>query len=348
MSKLDRFLVYEDLMSNCPNLSAVILDHYLSDHRPILLREMYVDYGPYPFRLFNYWFELKGFDSFVADTWRSNNILESNAMLKLIKKLKLLKGCIRTWLSDIDISLDKGEATSVMLDERLNIMNDLASLENNVSLELAQKAKIKWAIEGDENSKFFHGIINKHRNNLVVRGIIADGEWIEEPNAVKNEFFSHFRYRFDRPCKSRLTLDMEFPNKLSTDQSHYLERPFPMKGVKGAVWGYQSHYLERPFPMEGVKGAVWGCDLNKSPGLDGFTFEFYRRYWSLIEDDVLEAVNYFFQNGYCHKGDGPFMLNEIIHWCKSKKKQPMIFKVDFEKAFDSVRWDFLDDVMANF
>ncbi|GJU26294.1 RNA-directed DNA polymerase, eukaryota [Tanacetum coccineum] len=26
----------------------------------------------------------------------------------------------------------------------------------------------------------------------------------------------------------------------------------------------------------------------------------------------------------------------------------MIFKVDFEKAFDSVRWDFLDDILKNF
>nr|GFA45802.1 RNA-directed DNA polymerase, eukaryota, reverse transcriptase zinc-binding domain protein [Tanacetum cinerariifolium] len=170
MSKLDRFLVSEGLMSNCPNLSAIIIDRYLSDHRPILLREICVDYGPYPFRFFNYWYKIEGFDSYVADTWRSNNIFESNVMLKLIKKLKLLKGCIQTWvhdkkersqnlkkclknkLSDIDISLDKREATSAMLDELLNIMNDLTSLENNVSLKLAQKAKIKWSIEGDENS----------------------------------------------------------------------------------------------------------------------------------------------------------------------------------------------------
>nr|GFA29610.1 RNA-directed DNA polymerase, eukaryota, reverse transcriptase zinc-binding domain protein [Tanacetum cinerariifolium] len=30
--------------------------------------------------------------------------------------------------------------------------------------------------------------------------------------------------------------------------------------------------------------------------------------------------------------DGPFILNEIVHWCKNKKKQSMIFKFDFEKA----------------
>nr|GFB67943.1 RNA-directed DNA polymerase, eukaryota, reverse transcriptase zinc-binding domain protein [Tanacetum cinerariifolium] len=43
--------------------------------------------------------------------------------------------------------------------------------------------------------------------------------------------------------------------------------------------------------------------------------------------------------------DGPFILNEVIQWCRKKKKHTLIFKVDFEKAYDSVRWDFLDDIL---
>ncbi|GKB03643.1 RNA-directed DNA polymerase, eukaryota [Tanacetum coccineum] len=39
MSKLDRFLVSENLLNTCPNISAITLDRFLSDHRPILLRE---------------------------------------------------------------------------------------------------------------------------------------------------------------------------------------------------------------------------------------------------------------------------------------------------------------------
>nr|GEZ18439.1 cysteine-rich receptor-like protein kinase [Tanacetum cinerariifolium] len=46
--------------------------------------------------------------------------------------------------------------------------------------------------------------------------------------------------------------------------------------------------------------------------------------------------------------DDPFILNEIVHWCKNKKKQSMIFKVDFEKAYDLVRWDFIDDILTRF
>ncbi|GKB83016.1 nucleotide-binding alpha-beta plait domain-containing protein [Tanacetum coccineum] len=69
MSKLDRFLISEGLLNSCPNISSITLDRYLSDHRPILMRESHHDYGPSPFRFFHYWFELEGFDTFVKQTW---------------------------------------------------------------------------------------------------------------------------------------------------------------------------------------------------------------------------------------------------------------------------------------
>ncbi|GKA33161.1 RNA-directed DNA polymerase, eukaryota [Tanacetum coccineum] len=46
--------------------------------------------------------------------------------------------------------------------------------------------------------------------------------------------------------------------------------------------------------------------------------------------------------------DGPFILNELLSWCKRKKKQALIFKVDFAKAYDSVHWDYLLDVLHAF
>ena len=43
--------------------------------------------------------------------------------------------------------------------------------------------------------------------------------------------------------------------------------------------------------------------------------------------------------------DGPLILNEVMDWYKRRKKKLLVFKVDFEKAYDSLRWDFLDLVL---
>ncbi|GKC11568.1 RNA-directed DNA polymerase, eukaryota [Tanacetum coccineum] len=78
ISKLDRFLVSENLINNSPNITAISLDRYLSDHRPILLRERYVDYGPTPFKFFHYWLDIEGFNKIVEDAWKSYVVKEKN------------------------------------------------------------------------------------------------------------------------------------------------------------------------------------------------------------------------------------------------------------------------------
>ena len=44
--------------------------------------------------------------------------------------------------------------------------------------------------------------------------------------------------------------------------------------------------------------------------------------------------------------DGVVSLHEIIHEVKRKKQSGVIFKVDFEKAYDKVNWNFLHNMMV--
>ncbi|GJS67975.1 RNA-directed DNA polymerase, eukaryota [Tanacetum coccineum] len=409
MSKLDRFLISENLMITCPNFTATSLERYLSDHRPILLRESHFDYGPTPFRFFHSWFEMEGFNKLVEDAWNEAPVDESNAMSNMMKKLKYLKQKIRDWnkgnmkssknikaklkddLKAVDDIIDNGEGNDEVVKLRMDVLKSIQDIDKIQSLDAAQKAKIKWSIEGDENSSFYHGVLNKKRSQLNIRGILVDGTWVDNPQRVKNEFLHHFSKRFDKPAANRASLVMNFSKILSCDQQVELE-------------------LE--VSKDEVKRAVWDCGTDKAPGPDGFTFGFYRRFWKVIENDVFDAVNHFFTYGDIPKGcnssfialipkipdanvvkdfrpisligslykiiakilanrlvvvlgdivnevqsafiadrqilDGPFILNEVLQWCKSKKKQSLIFKVDFEKAYDSVRWDFLDEVLKKF
>nr|GEX41989.1 putative RNA-directed DNA polymerase, eukaryota, reverse transcriptase zinc-binding domain protein [Tanacetum cinerariifolium] len=364
MSKLDRFLVTEGIISLYPSISALCLDRHLSDHRPILLREVSSDFGPNPFRFYHSWLRMEGFDSMVEHAWLSFSHSDSNAMVRFKKKLQDLKSIIRLWvkvkkfrlhnaknslqddLNSIDKDLERGNVSDDILLNRMELnrwMHDIKLLEVK---DLVQKSKIKWAIEGDENSKFFHGIINKKRSQLSIRGVFVDGTWCTDLSIVKKAFKNHFEVRFQQPCHDRLKLNAPFHNRLSSDQVDE---------------------LDRAVSRDEIRRAVWNCSENKSPGPDGYTFEFFRKYWSLVGADFCDAVDYFFKSGMFPRGcnssfialipkvtdakqilDGPFILNEVLNWCKRKRKQAMFFKLDFAKAYDLVRWDYLLDILQAF
>nr|GEX30715.1 RNA-directed DNA polymerase, eukaryota, reverse transcriptase zinc-binding domain protein [Tanacetum cinerariifolium] len=171
MSKLDRFLMSERLFRECPNFSAVTLERFLSDHRPILLRESNHDYRPSPFRFFHYWLE--------------------------VEKLKFTKKKIRLWNGTRQCSKNK----------RLGLQQDLTNLDQII-----------------DEGKVTVDIVNKR---------------IEE-----------------------------FPNQLNA---------------------IQVEDLEAEVSYDEIKKAVWDCGIDKSPGPDGFTLGFYKRFWSLIDRDVVAA-----------------------------------------------------------
>ncbi|GJX62019.1 RNA-directed DNA polymerase, eukaryota [Tanacetum coccineum] len=136
---------------------------------------------------------------------------------------------------------------------------------------------VRRAVEGDENSKFFHGIVNRKWASLAVKGVMINGEWVDEPNRVKEEFRNHFASRFNDPGPRSGFINHVFPNQLNADQVSE---------------------LEKPISKEEIRLAVWGCGENKSPGPDGFTFEFFRKLWDVVGMDFCIAVEWFFEHAY--------------------------------------------------
>nr|GEX24013.1 RNA-directed DNA polymerase, eukaryota, reverse transcriptase zinc-binding domain protein [Tanacetum cinerariifolium] len=289
MSKLDRFLIFDNLMRPCPSISSTSLDRFLSDHRPIIMREAHYDYGPILFKFFRYWFELDGFDKLVEQTWLEVNVNDQNSYSKFMNKLKYLKEKIRIWarlhkeslnsrksilkaeLADLDGVIDKGEGSDADGHRRREVVRLIQEVEKVDVMEVAQKAKIKWSIEGDENSKYYHGVLNKKRGRLTIHGILVNGIWMESPHLVKHKFFEHFKNRFEKPNKSRILLERDFVKRISLEQNDD---------------------LEREVSNEEIKRAVWDCGIDKAPRPDGFTFGFYRRYWYIIGNDVVDVVKW--------------------------------------------------------
>nr|GEU71512.1 RNA-directed DNA polymerase, eukaryota, reverse transcriptase zinc-binding domain protein [Tanacetum cinerariifolium] len=318
MSKLDRFLVSPGTLGLFPNLTSLILHRHISNHRPILLKETHVDYGPTLFRLYHSWFLEDDSYFVIEDSWNNDGVSASNSMDHDRK-------VIQDSLIEIDLCLDKGNCLPDDLSKRATLFRDLKDIDKKDSIDLAQNAKIKWAVRLD----------------------------------------------YDQACD-----------------------------------------LEGVVSNEEIKMDVWDCGSDKSPGPDGFTFIFLKKFWPIVGGDVTNAVKEFFNSSSFPKGcnssfialvpkvmdakhlndfrpisligcqykiigkilanrlslmigdivsqeqsafikgrqimDGSLNLNEVISWCKARKDQILLFKVDFQKAYDSVRWDHLDDILGKF
>ncbi|KAJ0798267.1 putative Endonuclease/exonuclease/phosphatase superfamily [Helianthus annuus] len=57
-SKIDRVLVSMDFMARWPSAALKALNRELSDHNPIVLSCSQTNFGPTPFKLFNYCMDL--------------------------------------------------------------------------------------------------------------------------------------------------------------------------------------------------------------------------------------------------------------------------------------------------
>ncbi|GJX59349.1 hypothetical protein Tco_0290739 [Tanacetum coccineum] len=194
------------------------------------------------------------------------NIVESNGLLQLNKKLQYLKFAIKAW------SKESNSSSSINKSD----LHDIDSIEALEIPQKVKKAKIHWSIEGDENSKYFHDILNNKQSQLSVSGILDKGDWIDDPSIVKMKFLEHFSHHISKPVSNCLKTEFPFPNQLSLIHVNNLDcEVLNMKS----------------------KSVIWKCGMNKSPGLDGSTFKFFCKFWSTIKNDVVAAAKAFFSPG---------------------------------------------------
>ncbi|GKA93697.1 RNA-directed DNA polymerase, eukaryota, reverse transcriptase zinc-binding domain protein, partial [Tanacetum coccineum] len=172
LSKLDRFLILEDVIDLLPNIRITALDRIWSDHNPILLHVDKIDFGPFPFKLYNSWLLRDGFDDLIKSEWDSLDSNNSGFPIKCHEKFPLEE------LSSIEKKIDEGSTSPSDTENRLNLLHELEIIDKFTSMDLIQKSRVKWDIEWDENTKFFHGLINQKRQNQMMNGIMVEGNWI--------------------------------------------------------------------------------------------------------------------------------------------------------------------------
>ncbi|GKD03684.1 cysteine-rich receptor-like protein kinase [Tanacetum coccineum] len=198
-----------------------------------------------------------------------------------------------------DIKAEARQINSIDVKKREEWLMDLDHLDQLHRDDLKQKSRLKWAVEGDENTHFFHSILKHKYANFNIKGIHVDGIWCESPDLIKEAVVRHFSSRFQEDNRSRPTFNSSLFRRVSVTDVNL---------------------LEANITMEEIKSAVWDCDGSKAPGPDGFNFKFIKSYWEIVKYDFLDCVKYFEATGKLANGCNPSFIVLI-----PKKADPLGF-----------------------
>nr|GEW38945.1 RNA-directed DNA polymerase, eukaryota [Tanacetum cinerariifolium] len=335
LSKLDRFLLSDCLFSILQNHTGLVLDCHILNHRPILLSPSNIDFGPTPFKFFNSWLLDAQLHTIVTKFWDQHTpaIQSTNPIVAFKNKMKDLKFVIKAWSSnrnntqyrekedliknikDFDDKIATRSDLTPDAPHRSSWIDKLRDIESKENQDFAQKAKIKWGIEADENSKFFHAMVNKKPRYLTIQGIKLDGQWIEDPIRIKDAFLTFYEKKFQKIDVAKVISRSTFYKSLFEEQNSYL--------VSSC---YESE----------IKEAIWDCGSDKSPILDGFTFAFYKKYWDTIKRDIVEFINHFLSSGFLPRGCNTSFIALI-----PKVPNPLVIS-DFHDALFIGDWSISD------
>lgn len=160
----------------------------------------------------------------------------------------------------------------------------LSTLEEKV---ISQRAKIHWLDVGDGNNMSFHRAAKVREVRNAIREIKRlDGSVVDNQEDIKKEAVEHFHNFLTHVLADYRGVNVEELKALLNYDCSEEDRSMLLKEVTA----------------EEIKKVVFSMAAGKSPGLDGYTSEFFKASWGITGGDFVAAVKSFFDTGFLPKG----------------------------------------------
>ena len=286
-------------------------------------------------------------------------------------------------------------------DKILEVELELKKMRDEKIRGIIMRSKAKWNIEGERSTKYFCNLEKRHFIEKVVPKLILDNdEEITDQREILREQRNFYKklYTSNNLVVNNTQADLFFDannpfiSKLSVDESQELEGKLEEKEVLCALKEMKN---------------------GKSPGIDGFTSEFYKFFWSDLKYFILRSFNFGYDKGCLSisqrqgvitclpkEGKSKFFLKnwrpisllnvdykisssciarrfkkvlsklisntqtgfikgryigectrlicDLIEKCEENEIPGLLILLDFEKAFDSLEWDFIKQALQFF
>ncbi|XP_074290319.1 uncharacterized protein LOC141617049 [Silene latifolia] len=219
-SRIDRALINDAWLHLFPESFANFLPEGVYDHCPCLIQlESNDKTRNIPFRYFNMWAKSPEFLGIITKHW--NAPIYGTPMYKVVNRMKAMKSDLKQLNRDNFHDVEKNAQIMLMtlhsiqtelqtrpLDPQLIEAEKVAAdgfkvLDEARTSFLAQKAKVSWLEEGDDNTAFFHSAIKKRRiANKVMQIEDQNGIVHTQIQGINDAFESYYKQILGTSCHS--------------------------------------------------------------------------------------------------------------------------------------------------
>ncbi|RVW51835.1 putative ribonuclease H protein [Vitis vinifera] len=181
----------------------------------------------------------------------------------------------------------------------------------------------------------FHKVANGRRNRNFIKFLENEsGLVLDNSESITEEILLYFKKLYSSP-------------------------PGESWRVEGIDWSPISEEsasrLDSLFSEVEIYNVIFQLNRDKASGPDGFTIAMFQDCWDVIKDDLVRVFAEFHNSGIINQNTNASFIvllpkkiliaNEIVDEKRRSGEEGVVFKIDFEKAYDHVKWDFLDHVL---
>lgn len=162
------------------------------------------------------------------------------------------------------------------LQEYDNLKTELRSIYEDRGKQAMFRAKCRWVENGERPTKYFFNLEKQNYNKKTIGEIrLQDGSTTNDEKLILNHIEMFYKdlltsqNTFSQDTYDNFVQNLQIP-KLSDDERDSLEGPLRFEECKNVLETFQK---------------------DKSPGEDGFTAEFYKFFFDLLGNDMIESFN---------------------------------------------------------
>ncbi|XP_059626980.1 uncharacterized protein LOC132269744 [Cornus florida] len=242
-SRLDRFLVSSNWEEKFSDVVQDTLARPISDHVPFVLDCGGLRSRRSPFGFENMWLQAVGFLERVQSWWVGYGVVGTPSH-SLACKFCLLNNDLKVWnnedfdylvwrknhvfseIAEIDRMEGQGSLAESLKLRRVECQAKFAEIAVMEKISWRQKSRALWLKEGNNNTKFFHHLVNAHRRGNHIGRIQVDRVTFYKEEEICKGIVDFYSRLFTESVGWRPLLAGLHFDSISSEESSILEEPF--------------------------------------------------------------------------------------------------------------------------